>query len=30
VLHEPRFVDIAAVEAYTTLLDEGRYLRSGW
>jgi putative transposase len=28
VLHEPRFVDLAAAEVYATLLDEGRYLCS--
>jgi putative transposase len=28
VLHEPRFVDLAPVEVYATLLDEGRYLCS--
>ncbi len=28
VLHEPRFVDLAPVEVYATLLDESRYLCS--
>ena len=28
VLHEPRFMDLAPAEVYTTLLDEGRYLCS--
>jgi len=28
VLHEPRFVDLAPVEVYATLLDEQRYLCS--
>ena len=28
VLHEPRFADLAPVEVYATLLDEGRYLCS--
>lgn len=28
VLHEPRFVDLAPLEVYATLLDEGRYLCS--
>ena len=28
VLHEPRFVDLAPVEVYATLLDENRYLCS--
>lgn len=28
VLHEPRFVDLAPVEVYATLLQEGRYLCS--
>ena len=28
VLHEPRFVDLAPVEVYATMLDEGLYLCS--
>jgi putative transposase len=28
VLHEPRFADLAPIEVYATLLDEGRYLCS--
>ena len=28
VLHEPRFVDLAPIEVYATLLDERRYLCS--
>lgn len=28
VLHEPRFVDLAPVEVFATLLEEGRYLAS--
>jgi len=28
VLHEPRFVDLAPAEVYSTLLDEGQYLCS--
>jgi putative transposase len=28
LLHEPRFVDLAPAEVYSTLLDEGRYIAS--